>query len=211
MLGRMLPEPLPPLDFDGFAIVDILVDEGAIAKIAPHRRRRLRRCAGSRNVRAHRAAAVRRRPHPSRQGTHLAAEAEPDRRFRQRAGREHRRPLGKLDRRRRGRAHGVQPALRLCARDDGHSDPYRQRRPTDENQLAGLRRSASTLARQDRPPSIAPFHHRPYRGPLTHGRRRRDARRSWDRDSRRRHPHGAESASRARRPLRSRGAQRLGA
>jgi cytosine/creatinine deaminase len=31
----MLPEPLPPLDFDGFAIVDILVDEGAIAKIAP--------------------------------------------------------------------------------------------------------------------------------------------------------------------------------
>jgi cytosine deaminase len=33
--GRMLPEPLPPLDFDGFAIVDILVDEGAIAKIVP--------------------------------------------------------------------------------------------------------------------------------------------------------------------------------
>ena len=31
----MLPKPLPPLDFDGFAIVDILVDEGAIAKIAP--------------------------------------------------------------------------------------------------------------------------------------------------------------------------------
>jgi cytosine deaminase len=35
VLGRMLPQPLPPLDFDGFAIVDILVDEGAIAKIAP--------------------------------------------------------------------------------------------------------------------------------------------------------------------------------
>ena len=35
VLGRMLSEPLPPLDFDGFAIVDILVDEGAIAKIAP--------------------------------------------------------------------------------------------------------------------------------------------------------------------------------
>jgi cytosine/creatinine deaminase len=35
VLGRMLPEPLPPLDFDGFAIVDILVDEGVIAKIAP--------------------------------------------------------------------------------------------------------------------------------------------------------------------------------
>ena len=35
VLGRMLPEPIPPLDFDGFAIVDILVDEGAIAKIAP--------------------------------------------------------------------------------------------------------------------------------------------------------------------------------
>src|SRR5277367_2852775 len=36
VLGRMLPKPVPPLDFDGFAIVDILVDEGAIAKIAPH-------------------------------------------------------------------------------------------------------------------------------------------------------------------------------
>src|SRR3984885_12367770 len=35
VLGRMLLEPLPPLDFDGFAIVDILVDEGVIAKIAP--------------------------------------------------------------------------------------------------------------------------------------------------------------------------------
>jgi cytosine/creatinine deaminase len=36
VLGAMLPRPLPPLDFDGFAIVDILVDEGAIATIAPH-------------------------------------------------------------------------------------------------------------------------------------------------------------------------------
>ena len=35
VLGRMLPKPIPPLDFDGFAIVDILVDEGAVAKIAP--------------------------------------------------------------------------------------------------------------------------------------------------------------------------------
>jgi cytosine/creatinine deaminase len=35
VLGRSLPEPIGPLDFDGFAIVDILVDEGAIAKIAP--------------------------------------------------------------------------------------------------------------------------------------------------------------------------------
>ena len=36
MLGRSLPEPVGPLDYDGFAIVDILVDEGVIAKIAPH-------------------------------------------------------------------------------------------------------------------------------------------------------------------------------
>jgi cytosine/creatinine deaminase len=36
VLGAMLPRPLPPLDFDGFAIVDILVDEGAIANIAPY-------------------------------------------------------------------------------------------------------------------------------------------------------------------------------
>ncbi|HTZ67749.1 MAG TPA: cytosine deaminase [Roseiarcus sp.] len=35
VLGRSLPEPLRLPDFDGFAIVDILVDEGAIAKIAP--------------------------------------------------------------------------------------------------------------------------------------------------------------------------------
>ncbi|MGC2785150.1 MAG: cytosine deaminase [Roseiarcus sp.] len=35
VLGRSLPGPLCPLDFDGFAIVDILVDAGAIAKIAP--------------------------------------------------------------------------------------------------------------------------------------------------------------------------------
>jgi cytosine/creatinine deaminase len=35
VLSRSLPEPIGPLDFDGFALVDILVDEGAIAKIAP--------------------------------------------------------------------------------------------------------------------------------------------------------------------------------
>jgi cytosine/creatinine deaminase len=35
VLGRSLPEPVGALDFDGFAIVDILVDKGAIAKIAP--------------------------------------------------------------------------------------------------------------------------------------------------------------------------------
>ena len=36
VLGRSLPEPVGPLDYDGFAIVDILVDEEVIAKIAPH-------------------------------------------------------------------------------------------------------------------------------------------------------------------------------
>jgi len=35
VLGRMLPKPMPPVDFDGFAIVDILVDNGVIAKIVP--------------------------------------------------------------------------------------------------------------------------------------------------------------------------------
>ena len=35
VLGRSLPEPMELLDFDGFAILDILVDKGAIAKIAP--------------------------------------------------------------------------------------------------------------------------------------------------------------------------------
>ncbi|HEY6734089.1 MAG TPA: hypothetical protein VI256_09870, partial [Roseiarcus sp.] len=35
VLGRSLPEPVGPLDYDGFAILDILVDNGAIAKIVP--------------------------------------------------------------------------------------------------------------------------------------------------------------------------------
>jgi cytosine/creatinine deaminase len=35
VLGRSLTNPVGPLDFDGFATVDILIDEGAIAKIAP--------------------------------------------------------------------------------------------------------------------------------------------------------------------------------
>jgi cytosine/creatinine deaminase len=35
VLGRSLLEPLGPQDFDGFAILDILVDEGKIAAIAP--------------------------------------------------------------------------------------------------------------------------------------------------------------------------------
>jgi cytosine/creatinine deaminase len=35
VLGRSLPEPVGPLDFDGFAVVDILVDGGAIPKIEP--------------------------------------------------------------------------------------------------------------------------------------------------------------------------------
>jgi cytosine deaminase len=35
VLGRSLPAPIGPLDFDGFALVDILVDESTIAKVAP--------------------------------------------------------------------------------------------------------------------------------------------------------------------------------
>jgi cytosine deaminase len=35
VVGRSLPMPVGPLDFDGFATVDILVDAGAIAEIAP--------------------------------------------------------------------------------------------------------------------------------------------------------------------------------
>jgi cytosine/creatinine deaminase len=36
VLGRSLPGLQGPLDFDGFALVDILVDDGAIAGVAPH-------------------------------------------------------------------------------------------------------------------------------------------------------------------------------
>lgn len=35
VLGRWLPKPVPPLDFDGFVIVDILIDGSAVAKITP--------------------------------------------------------------------------------------------------------------------------------------------------------------------------------
>ena len=35
VLGRSLLAPVGPLDFDGFAIVDILIDDGAIANIVP--------------------------------------------------------------------------------------------------------------------------------------------------------------------------------
>jgi cytosine deaminase len=35
VLGRSMPQPFGPLDFDGFTIVDILVDDGVIANIAP--------------------------------------------------------------------------------------------------------------------------------------------------------------------------------
>jgi cytosine/creatinine deaminase len=35
VLGRALPKLEAPLDFDGFATIDVLVDEGLIAKIAP--------------------------------------------------------------------------------------------------------------------------------------------------------------------------------
>ncbi len=128
MLGRSLPEPVGPLDFDGFAIVDILVDEGAIAKIAPAGAVDFRRRAGSRDVGAHRAAAVRRRPHPSRQGPYLAAQAQPGRRFSKRARGDDRGPRGQLERRRRRRAHGVQPALAYAHGTTAHSHPYRQRR-----------------------------------------------------------------------------------
>ena len=194
VLGRMLPKPIPPVDFDGFAIVDILVDEGVIAKIVPAGVDDFGEDARSRNVGAHRAAALRRRAHPSRQGAYLATETKPGRGFSERGRGDGRGPFRQLERRRRRRAHGVQPALRLRARDDGHSHPYRQRRPTDENQLAGPGRSARALARADRPPGVAALHHRPYGERLAHGRHRSDARRLWVGDSRRRHPHGAGSA-----------------
>ena len=67
VLGRSLPAPIGPLDFDGFANIDILVEEGAMPRSLPPApstsATRL-----SRHVGPHRAAAVRRRPHPYRQG-----------------------------------------------------------------------------------------------------------------------------------------------
>ena len=146
VLGRMLPKPVPPVDFDGFAIVDILVDEGAIAKIVP---------AGVEDFGEAPEVAMSGRivlPLFVDVHTHLdkghiwRRKRNPVGDFPSARRGDDRGPFRQLERRRRRGAHGVQPALSLRARDDGHSHPYRQRRPADENQLAGPGRSARALA-----------------------------------------------------------------
>ena len=148
VLGRSLLKPEGPLDFDGFAIVDILVDEGAIAKIAPAGRGRFRRraaaspCPGASCCRSSSTPTPiidkghiwRRKRNPVGDFPSALAAAIEDRSANWTAGR-------------RRRADGVQPALGLRARHDGDPHPYRQRRRADAHQLAGLRRGARALAR----------------------------------------------------------------
>ena len=98
MAARLLRPP-GPLNFEGFATVDILVDEGRIAAIAPAGVADFGGRAAGRHVRAHRAAALRRRAHPYRQGSHLAAQTQSRRRLRERARCGDRRPFGQLERR----------------------------------------------------------------------------------------------------------------
>ena len=82
-LARPLaPEAHGAVDFDGFAPVDILVDQGAIARSRLRARRISATRRSCRLSGRHRAAAVRRRAHPSRQGPYLAARAPIRRRFR---------------------------------------------------------------------------------------------------------------------------------
>ena len=128
VLGRSLPKPEGPLDFDGFATVDILVDDGAIAKIAP---------AGVADFGDAPQVALSGRivlplfvdAHTHhRQGPHLAAQTQSRRRLPERARRGNRRPVGQLERGRRRRADGIQPALRLRSRYDRAAHPHRQRR-----------------------------------------------------------------------------------
>jgi cytosine deaminase len=110
VLGRMLPEPIPPVDFDGFAIVDILVDEGAITKIAP---------TGVDDFGEAPEVAMSGRivlPLFVDVHTHL--------------------DKGHIWRRKRNRV-GDFPSAVAATVEDGHSHPYRQRRAADENQLAG--------------------------------------------------------------------------
>ena len=134
-LGARSPRPRGTLNFEGFATVDILVDEGRISAIAPAGSSRLRRRAAGRFVRAHRAAPLRRRSHPYRQGSHLAAETQSGRRLSERARRGNRRPLGQLERCRRRRADGIQPAL-------AHTRTARRRCAPTSTALAPRRGSA---------------------------------------------------------------------
>ena len=113
VLASHLANGAAPLDRDGFATVDILVDEGRIGDIAPARRTGLWRNASARSIGPHGPAAVRRRPYSSRQGPYLASRPEPDRRLRRRAEGGRRRSRRQLERPRRRRAHGVQPPFAL--------------------------------------------------------------------------------------------------
>ena len=80
--ARLLSRDLPATDAQGFAKADILIDEGRIAAIVPQGYGRFRRCAAVADGGTGRAAAVRRRPHPSRQGPFLAPRAQSDRELR---------------------------------------------------------------------------------------------------------------------------------
>ena len=183
--------------------------EGRIAAITPAASL-LRRRPAPGDGRRDCSAAVRRRAYPSRQGPHLAARRQSHGHLRRRAGDSRRRSAAHWTRARRRRADGVQPARRLCARHWRDSHAYRQRRSADQDQLAGVRRGARALARQDRAASLPAVHHRFGARRGAHGRRRGDGRRARLRHSRRGDPDRDARARRSGRPVQPRRAQGLG-
>ena len=75
VLASHMPKGIGPIDRDGFATVDMLVDDGRIAEIAPSGVGEFGEAPLHRSLVSDRPAAVHRRPYPSRQGAHLAARA----------------------------------------------------------------------------------------------------------------------------------------
>ena len=194
VLGRSLPAPMGPFDFDGFALVDILVDEGAIAKIAP---------AGAVDfgdapevamsgrivlplfvdVHTHidKGHIWRRKRNPVGDFPSALAATIEDRSANWTAADVAQRMEFSL---RSAYAYGT-TALRT------HIDSVGAQTRISWPVFGG---SARALAQQDRAAGLAPFQHRACVGRLPHGRRRGDARRAWDRNPRGGHPHGPGAA-----------------
>ena len=120
---------------EGLAAVDIVVTDGKIAA-HPAGRRRTGRYAADRSRRRHGLAGFVDMPHPSRQGPHLAAQAQSRRHLHGRARCRQRRPRGALVGRRRRAPHGFLAALRLRARHRRDPHPPRFARAAAPHLLA---------------------------------------------------------------------------
>ena len=196
-----LPAKRAPVDRDGFALVDILIDDGRIAEIAPAGRGevgeapRLALAGGivlPLFVDAH--------THLDK-APYLAARAQSDGDFVGALATVASGSRRQLERARRRAADGVLPALRLRARHRSDPHPYRQRRAADGDQLAGVRRGARALARPDRAAGDAAVPHRLRARRGAYARRRGDGRRARLEHSRRGDLHGPAACRGPRRPV----------